>query len=76
MMMTPELTHYLRIANRGFGRGASSGEAAAATLARAVCNYVPSLDDQAQRGLVEFLALASFAPTTARDLIPGGFNDD
>jgi hypothetical protein len=75
-MLSQELSHFLNLANCGFHPGASGGQQRAAKLARVVALEVSGLDDQAQRGLVEFIALVSFAPSTARDLLVGGWDDE
>ena len=62
--------HFVRLA-RTKHPGASSGEKAARRLALALCRDLPSLDERAFDGLLEFALLIRSAPTTARDLIDG-----
>jgi hypothetical protein len=68
--MTPELTHFLRLAHRGLdGHGASGGEQRAARLARTVVEELPGLDPEATLGLSDFVCLTATDPQEARALL-------
>jgi len=66
--MSPELTHFLRLASSGAGCGASSGQRAATKLADTLCDLVPRLDGKAIDGLMEFVRIAKDYPSSACDL--------
>lgn len=64
-----ELKHFLDLAIQGRRRGASSGEVAAAELAKLVLKHASSLDDSALTGLKDFITYASSYPHRARELL-------
>jgi hypothetical protein len=63
------LDRFLELADRGAHRGASGGEKRAAQLAASIVDHVPGLDAQAVAGLIEFVRLAAYAPSTAREVL-------
>lgn len=68
--MSPDLTHFLRLARRGAGVGASGGEGRAFRLVKAVIEDVPGIDGQAVDGLIEYIRLTAAKPSTASALCP------
>ena len=67
---TTALDHFLDLAQQGIcNPGCSSGERAAAAIAKAVLEYACRLDGHARQGLLEFLDFADHSPMSAADLL-------
>lgn len=68
--MSDDLKHFLKLAKRGSGNGASGGEKRAYRLAKAIEADAAGLDIQALNGLIDFVKLAAEKPWVASDLCP------
>ena len=69
VLNSPDLKHFLQLANAGADDNSTNIEAAADELAYCVLHNVPGFDESALRGLCAFIGLAKLAPSTARDLL-------
>lgn len=65
------LAHFISLARRGRGQGASGGERRAARLANAILENTPGLDGDAIEGILQFARLASARYEFACDLLDG-----
>lgn len=68
---TKAVEHFVQLARRGGGHGASSGEVRARALAEAFLEHAWGLDEQAIEGAAEFLRRVPMMPTTAELIIRG-----
>jgi len=66
---TEQLDHFIRLARRGAGPGASGGERRANQLAVAMVEALPGLDAEAVTGMLQFAQLNYENSTLARELL-------
>lgn len=67
---SPEFGHFVQLARTGSkNRGASPSERKCWLVADALLDTVPSLDDLAVAGLIEFIGLIKGNDTTLREMI-------
>jgi hypothetical protein len=64
-----ELDHFLELARRGTGAGASGGERRCAALAEVIMEHAGGIDAQAYTGLCQFAAMVSVDYSRARRLL-------
>ena len=65
----PVNAHFLDLVKQGQRPGCSTTERGARLLATAVLDHALGLDNEATRGLVEWLTWSRQFPTTARDYL-------
>jgi hypothetical protein len=66
---SPELEHFIKLAQRGRKHAASTYERRSLLVADALLDTIPGLDDQAVAGLIEFAQLIKGNYQTLREMI-------